>query len=908
PYVQSTSGRRNRSRMQCTINTSEGIIDPVPGAPTVEISVTRVTSYDINNNPNGFETAIAKKDPEVDSVFRQSQLVMRFADIMNVATLLNPSSGLAPFILVEVDYDGSLSTSDPLDRVKWDGVFKFAVDQERLETFLTFTPNLPFPSAGPTAPASPRRIAVTIPTGVQDLVSNPVLPANGGGTTGMVPELSLFGETNLPGGDGEDFDNTTFEDTTRSGASWGGGRLAPGITGGSGRLGDLILKGGTQVVLNTDMQDFPLVAADGVPIDHVADILVNPTGSGDNLADWGMSWSVIDGKFPFNVVEVEPGANLRIEGSQPGLLWSRGEATVHTGGSIDLVGVTPEAIDSMDVLNPDSEIPVAVSAANGAQGGYGGDRFDMSVNSDMLNLPDADNDARTNVGADLDGRAGQGVGGGIDGDGPGGLHFPTNYPTLNTETDPLLNNNHGVTFNITTNLFGTADSQCRSLTVGQAGGGGAYATDGGAGVAASFEPLADFPFGDPNTPLNTPGGDSLEVGLMPPDENNLGYTFRTLDWTQGFLRGGSGGGGGANHPFGSWATGYDGNNTEDCINDFALSSFRAWHDHSGAQGGYGGGAMHFVSGRKLVINGIIDARGGNGGSPRGSQPPDPPFTHDWGQYAMPGGGGSGGALRLVAPLVEIADVGGRIDLRGGSGGAGFAAGALGGAGGTGLLRIEDQAGLVDRSTIADDVAPFEPSDDSLGWISVAPAGLSSRPTSRPDSISASSSCWLAAEGTYTQLTFVDDAADPNTGDPADMGWNMTVIWDDGSGEELIPFRGANSEFPNSFETTFGNLLGYDVLNPTDASPIVVRFQGARYTGNPANLCDLDLNDPANGLVAGSVTPWVDHPELLNDFLPAPNVIRFCVVFDGTIDGADVPGNDLAFVKGIDDFWLRAVPD
>ena len=917
PFIQSQGGRSNLGRMQCTILTSEGIIDPVPGAPSVKILVSRVVSYDGDGNPDEIEhDVIATKDPELVDIYRDTTIQFSFNDIMNVATLLNPSSGQSPFILVEIDDDGTLATLN--DRVAVDGTYLFSVDQERLETYLSFTPILPFPSAGQGAPHSPRRIALTVPASVQDLVSNAVLPEAGGGTTGMVPELSQFEETTLPNG-GEDFTDSSNEDVRRGGAVWGGGRLATGVTGGPGQLGDLVVPTGYSFVLNTESQTFPLNLADGTPVPFAPDIMGNPDPAGggnpgevDHADDFPSSITITDGGFSFSVIEVEPGGSLRLEGANPARLWSRGTSRVQSGGEIDLVGVTPEPIDSSAVLRPDVEIPVAVNAANGANGGFGGDRFDMSVNVAMLGLSEPESDAVSNGGADPDGRKGVGVGGTNKGFGPGGIQWPRIYPTNDLSTDPATNNNHGVTFNVSqANDFGQDDSRCRSLIVGQAGGGGAYATDGGVGHAESTNNTAQFPNGASNTPPDTAGGDSTDVGLAPPDEDNTGYFFRKLQWPLGHLRGGSGGGGGGNHPYGTWVTGYDDIQTNDCLNaNPVFSRFRAWHDHSGAQGGYGGGSLHWVSGRKVVIDGTVDLRGGDGGAPRGQGLPGPGPDHDFGWYAMPGGGGSGGALRIIAREIDIADVNGRIDIRGGTGGSGFVTQTKGGDGGTGLLRLEDEVGSIDRAEIADDVFPFEESDDSLGWISVEPGALSTGiPRERPDSMSASTSCWMRPEGNFFGLGFIEDQDDPDTGDPALMGWNMTVIWDTGVEEVEIPFRGDNVQFMGSFENEFGKLLGYDLGVGDSAAPLVVRFQGVRVSGSP-DFCDLDLNDPDLGVVSGSVTPWVDHPALLNTFSPVPNAVRFAVVFDGTVDADnnDMPGLDLSSIKGVTDLWIRALPD
>jgi len=928
PFIHSTAGKENRSRMQCTILTSEGIIDPVPGAPSVRMFVDVVTGYDLNGDPNSWAFDVeVTKSPELVDVWRDTGIDFEFDDIMNVATLLNPSTGEAPFITIEIDDDGTLATLE--DRVAVEGNFTFAVDQEQLVTYLYFTGALPFPSAGPDAPLSPRRIAVTIPSSVQDLVSNPVLPENGGGTSGMVPELSQFTEITLPQAGGEDFQfgagvPGSNEDGDRGGAFWGGGRLTSGIGGGAGRLGDLVVPNGVVVTLSTDSQTFPLTPDDGTIVFNTADILGNPDPATfpDTLGNFPDSITITDGGWEFTKLWVEPGGSLRLEGENAARLWSRGEALVEFSGEIDLVGATPDPIDSMKnesggPMNPSLDIPLKVNAANGADGGYGADRFDMTDNGPLLGSGETDdNNAVLNPGGDPDGRSGKGVGRvGNKGGGPGGTKFPRLYPTVNTSTEPPLNNNHEVGFNVTVSGdFNVNDTQCRSLMVGGTGGGGAYATDGQPGHAESTQPTAGWPVDASNAPPDTPGGSSAEIGLAPPDENNDGYILRKLEWPLDNLRGGSGGGGGGNHPFGARANGYDGTSTQDCIGP--NSFFRSWHDHAGAQGGYGGGAFHFVSGKKLSIQGLIDLRGGDGGTPRGETTPDPPFFFDWGQFAMPGGGGSGGAIRMQSMVVDLADGGVRIDIAGGAGGFGFAGATQGGYGGNGLVRIEDAGGTITRAELAPSINPYDPIDDSLSWISVAPGAWSLTPRQRPDSMSASSSCWLFPDGNFFALGFTEDEEDVDTGDPTKMGWNMNVFWQPDSGfpEEKVPFRGANSIFFNAFETEFGKLLGHDLGVGESAAPMAVRFQGARIGGSFDGLdydrCTLDLNEINTILVPGSVTPWVDHPVLLNDFNPKPNMVRFCVIFDGTVDVAnnDTPGLVLAAIKGVTELGIRATPD
>jgi hypothetical protein len=140
-----------------------------------------------------------------------------------------------------------------------------------------------------------------------------------------------------------------------------------------------------------------------------------------------------------------------------------------------------------------------------------------------------------------------------------------------------------------------------------------------------------------------------------------------------------------------------------------------------------------------------------------------------------------------------------------------------------------------------------------------------------------------------------------------MGWNMDLLYrPPGQPQVTIPFRGLNTFFMQSWENEFGKSLGTQG-GTVAAAPIVVRFQGARATAIE-DYCNLDLNDSTTSIVPGSVTPWVDHPALLNGFQPPPNLLRFVIVFDNTRLAGDAPQNILRQVDGIDRFWVRVIPD
>lgn len=93
--------------------------------------------------------------------------------------------------------------------------------------------------------------------------------------------------------------------------------------------------------------------------------------------------------------------------------------------------------------------------------------------------------------------------------------------------------------------------------------------------------------------------------------------------------------------------------------------------YSAGSGGGGAGFLTLRSSQKVIISGIINANGGNGGA--GS-------TASGG-----GGGGSGGTLHIQS--ISGADINGTINIAGGTGGNGGVPG-VGGNGGLGRLKIE----------------------------------------------------------------------------------------------------------------------------------------------------------------------------------------------------------------------------
>ncbi|MEM9381761.1 MAG: hypothetical protein AAGB93_17535, partial [Planctomycetota bacterium] len=299
-----------------------------------------------------------------------------------------------------------------------------------------------------------------------------------------------------------------------------------------------------------------------------------------------------------------------------------------------------------------------------------------------------------------------------------------------------------------------------------------------------------------------------------------------------------------------------------------------------------------------------------------------------GSFAMPGGAGSGGSVRVRGNSVSVGP-GARVDVDGGRGGSAPWSSTMtgmqsrGGDGSPGLFRIEDgdddPMTQLDFDQIASITLPFNPANPSgsLAFLSVAPnfIDLTSVGTQRPDTLSGAASCWVRPDGNYLLLQFGED--DPMDPSPAGQGWTMDVVLRDGmGGTRLRPFRGVTAQDPVDWETTYGNLLGYDLMAGEVASPIVVRFQGGRTRGVVlTDECNTNVND-LDEILAGSLTPWVSHPADLNQVTDstgsnfAPNMIRFCVIFDRTNDGLDTPGMilDDENVLGIDNLRITALPD
>ncbi|MEO6708738.1 MAG: Ig-like domain-containing protein, partial [Planctomycetota bacterium] len=272
PFIRSTGGTENGTRLSCAI-TTQGIGDPVAGPPAVSVFVDTIAGAGVTANG-------------AVGVLLTSKITMVFNDLMNIGTLVIPGTGQSPTITVKLDPDGNVANT--LDQVPIQGTYTFNLDQVSLQTTVVFTPSNPFPSAGSNL-VSPRKIIVNLPIGIKDLTGNSLGNA---GPVLFTPQAVNFSPVLLPTG-GEQFTNLANCDQNRTGALWGEatpGLLTPGLGGGSGRLGDLSVAAGEVRTLHTS-------STKGIGL-----IKFQPSGplDGDTIDMNGVQLTVVDfsGGFP----------------------------------------------------------------------------------------------------------------------------------------------------------------------------------------------------------------------------------------------------------------------------------------------------------------------------------------------------------------------------------------------------------------------------------------------------------------------------------------------------------------------------------------------------------------------------------------------------------------------------------
>lgn len=877
--IRAVGGQPNTSPVQCFVQATLGVNDPVPGPPLVEVFVELVAT--------GPASAVPAQGAE--DVALLSRLRLEFADIMNPATLVNPATSESNFVTVNIDVDGDLNTS--ADQVPLSGAFTIAIDDVARRTTVTFTPNGGFPSAGSDLD-NPRRVVLDLPPTILDLGGNSL--ANAGKTT-FTTAVVLFPPTLLPYGTGEDFSTSGLVDFTRTSAALNVseptpgvpvGRVLPGFGGGSGRFGDLVIKSGQTLVIDTGAvgSSFgPTVVTDLAAGDVRTFVIDNYDPDLGELPG-SETLTAENGVFEFSSLIMEPGSILRASGAHPPRLMVRGEARL--GGLVVLSGNAPG--NGAVHLGPSG---IGQTGGLGAQaagnGGKGGDRQNTNGTA-LQNIGGFSHGVGVVV--SMNGATGQGRAGAASaGGGGGGVTWPSPTP------GPALTDVGGFKPNLL----------CFSMQVGAPGAGGSFGSIGNAGTWAPPFPTFNTPPAPP-PPLATGGPDLLRASET------------TLDPEAGLLIGGAGGGGGGTGIAGSRTNGLF---TLQCNVPVGQSQvLQVYRDASGAGGGGGGGTMQIQAGRRLLVEGTIDVTGGPGGR---APIPGQVDGNDVDQNAMPtpGGGGSGGSVLLQSLEVVLASFAGVVDLRGGLGGenpGGISQNnpSRGGSGGAGIVRIEKSPLL--SLTLATEAAKLLPATG--GTNQPAPGDLLAIANWSPVTVgfgarSALQSCWLIPSGSPFQVDFLED----DNSDPLNpvLGWNMDVEF---VGGLIAPYRGPSlvqALLGQDVETLLGTTLRQSAPEDLSAAPILVRFQGARVVAPLELPCESDPFDPASPFLIGSLTPWVLHPAELNDYwnqvypgdnglaaVLKPNAIRYQIVFDRQA-GDPLFRNALQAVRSL---FVRVQPD
>ncbi|MDG2144015.1 MAG: hypothetical protein P8N31_10705, partial [Planctomycetota bacterium] len=320
PFVASTSGRANVSTLSCIVSVIAGIVDSSPGPSDLSILVDQVTSYGPSGEVLDTVEAVASGPTLLTDVFSQSPIRLEFTDIISPVSVLNPDGVTSPTIRISVDPDGQVGGSD--DWIDLPGSYQLEVDESTLSSILTFRADTGFPSAGTGLVL--RKIVVEVSDGILDLAGSPL---SNPGVYAFAPESLAFNEVSLPEG-GEQFTTPTHIDAANSGALQASGQLTPGLGGGAGRHGSLLVNlANSPFILNTDSYE-------------VKNFGVIPEGSlFFPPSDEPPADTITDGVFEFSSLEIEGDGQLVLEGSNPARIFVRGQALVQ--GQITARGEAP---------------------------------------------------------------------------------------------------------------------------------------------------------------------------------------------------------------------------------------------------------------------------------------------------------------------------------------------------------------------------------------------------------------------------------------------------------------------------------------------------------------------------------------------------------------------------------------
>ncbi|MBK9385501.1 MAG: hypothetical protein IPN34_11890 [Planctomycetes bacterium] len=548
--IRSRSGKANSLALSCRITASQGVIDPVPGQPSVQAF--------LQQDP---AAAPGTLDPlsGAEGVSVGSNVVLTFDDLMNPATLVNPVTGTSNFLQLAVDLDGNLQTT--ADQREVPSRFSIALNQVDLTTLVRIdpTPLLPGPGSDPN---NPRLMVVKFLNGIRDLAGNTL--AN--------PDPLTFITEVQPGQSFpivEDFDANTQEDVERTSGEWnknGNGYLAQGPGGGSGLHGELRPTAAGVVVINTDNQSFPA------------------TGTLTGIEE-----TVTNGVFYFSSIDIPRDVTVRFTGSRIVQIYC---ANANIRGTLSVAGENaPLHFPKNDPCPLSTSFPwISNDTGRGGSGGLGGPGGGNggSGGDDPRPIAASPQGMPANPGSTarlapehLDGEPGQGIGGtgGVSNGGGGGSNA---FPVTQISSD----------FNVRLASVELQPSLLYSLQRAAGAGGASNASVGTpgvqelpftntSGVAGSIPPGLSNQV--PRTSVGGAGGGG--GGVHPYFSNRIASRFNNCKPA---------------YPAGSRPT-IAGNQV-----------IEVWN--TGCGGGGGGGTAILQAGRGIAISGSITAAGGLGGS------------------------------------------------------------------------------------------------------------------------------------------------------------------------------------------------------------------------------------------------------------------------------------------------------
>jgi len=438
------------------------------------------------------------------------------------------------------------------------------------------------------------RVDITVPNDPQLLGVRYDAQFLSGDTTGIVDVTNgLEIQVGLPAMENalvESFDNDLMRDPDASGDVWSGGVASPVSLGGDGRHGAFDPSHGVSTATdvwqwNTDSQVIP----------------ANATLSG-NVE------TIAGGRFFFSELVVPAGTTIDFVGTQPAQIHVRGRVDI--AGSLRLNGAAMTTFDARGSTSTNMPyIPGQAGGQPGAGGGRGGRGGDECRGAGPI-IVGGETLTDGGDGEDVQLLAGNGYGTqAVDTGGQGSTMNPASGGAA--PNTPVINFVYRAYF-------------------AQGGGGGGCSGPGG---------YATGTWVPPNTQLGLPlalGGVAFDIASLP----LAGYT--SLDH---YTIGGSGGGGGATHAYGTLYV----------IGDTYIA---------GAAGSGGGGACVIRSGSDLDVSGTLEAKGGAGVLIDGRDPNIGHNNYDWG-ICSPGGGGSGGSFLLQSS--RTLNVSGDVDTSGGDG-------------------------------------------------------------------------------------------------------------------------------------------------------------------------------------------------------------------------------------------------